>query len=74
MKKYLIKNPIYKSGDILRYTNPISKKESIVILVRRYDIKPQHRVAWWYKEHPNGTKELGAPEEEFSPIDSEEFS
>lgn len=62
------KVPKYKQGDILKYTNPNSKKESTVILLRRYDIKPEHRVAWWYKSYPDGSDEFGAPEEEFSEL------
>lgn len=68
-KKYIAKEPKYKQGDILKYINPISKDEDTVILLRRYDIKPQHRIAWWYKSYPNGSVESGAPEEEFSRID-----
>lgn len=68
-KKSEPKVPKYQEGNILKYTNPISKNESIVILIRRYDIKPHQRVAWWYKDYPNGVEEYGAPENEFSTID-----
>ncbi|MGR3792030.1 hypothetical protein ACUXZJ_14375 [Flavobacterium sp. TN-1] len=68
-KKYITKEPKYKQGDVLKYTNPISKEQDTVILLRRYDTKPQHRIAWWYTSYPNGSAELGAPEEEFSRID-----
>ena len=67
-KKIEIKVPKYKEGDILKYTNPISKDETTVILIRRYDIKPYQNIAWWYKQYPNGIKEFGAPENEFSII------
>ena len=53
-KKPEPKVPKYKEGDVLKYTNPISKKESIVTITRRYDIKPFQRVAWYYKSFPDG--------------------
>ena len=68
-KKSEPKVPKFKGGDVLKYTNPISKTESVVILLRRYDIKPQHRIAWWYRSYPNGLEEFGAPEEEFCKLD-----
>lgn len=70
-KKPEPKVPKYKEGDVLKYTNPISKKESIVTITRRYDIKPFQRVAWYYKSFPDGIEQYGAPENEFSIPDSE---
>ena len=70
-KKSEQKLPKYKEGDILKYTNPISKNESMVTITRRYDIKPFQRVAWYYKSFPDGIEEYGAPENEFSLPDNE---
>lgn len=69
VKKSEPKVPKYQEGDILKYINPISKNENIVILTKRYDLKPFQRVAWWYKQYPNGIEEFGAPESELFPIE-----
>ncbi len=63
------KNPKYKSGDILKYTNSINGEYCNVILTIRWDRTPEQRVAWKYKVYPNGDVEYAAPEEEFSIID-----
>lgn len=65
------KQPKYKIGDILKYTNPISGESGTVILISRWDKTTDQRVAWKYKSYPNGTTEYAAPEEELSII--EEF-
>jgi hypothetical protein len=54
------KQPKYKTGDILKYTNPI---------ISRWDKTSDQRVAWKYKLYPNGTTEYAAPEEELSIIE-----
>lgn len=62
------KQPKFKSGDILKYTNPIDGKTSTVILTIRWDKPKSGRIAWKYKVYPNGTEEYAAPEDEFSAI------
>jgi hypothetical protein len=64
----MLKNPKYKSGDILKYTNPINGESGIVILTIRWDKPNSGRIAWKYKVYPNGSVEYAAPEEEFSII------
>jgi hypothetical protein len=56
----------YKAGDVLKFTNAENGKSFTVILIKRWDRKDYQRVAWLYKEYPNGVIEYAAPEEEFS--------
>ena len=70
MSKYDKKVPIYKAGDILMYTNPLTKDKFTAILLRRYDLLERQRISWWYKSYPDGVEEFGAPEEEFSFIEN----
>ena len=63
------KQPKYKTGDILKYTNPISGESGTVIIISRWDKTSDQRVAWKYKLYPNGTTEYATPEEELSIIE-----
>lgn len=68
MSKQTTVNPKYKSGDILKFTNSISKNESVVILISRWDKKPHQRIAWLCKAYPDGESEFAIPEDELSYI------
>ena len=69
MAKQSNKIPKYKSGNILKHINPISKSESVVKLLRRYDNQKTHDVSWWVTDPTNSGNEVGVPERELFPID-----
>lgn len=68
-KKSEPKVPKYQEGDILKIVNPKSKSETTVILISRWDRTPSQRIAWLYKEYPDGEAEFAIPESELFPID-----
>lgn len=67
-KKTEVKVPKYQEGDILKSTNSKSPTETIVILIRRWDIKPYQRIAWLCQTYPNREIECAIPESELFPI------
>lgn len=69
-KKYEPKVPKFKEGDILKSINPNSKdkKETIVILLSRWDRTSAQRIAWLCKAYPDGEIEFAIPESELFPI------
>lgn len=68
MAKQRIKNPLYKSGDILKHINPIYKNEVTVILDYRHDNKASD-VSWWVYSYPIKGEKFAVPERELFPID-----
>lgn len=68
-KKYAPKVPKYQEGDILKSINSNSPIETTVILIRRWDIKPDQRIAWLCQTYPNREIECAIPESELFPID-----
>lgn len=59
-----MKEAKYKAGDKLKFVNPISNTESIVILISRDDKSPSQRVAWRCKSYPDGQGSGVVPEDE----------
>jgi hypothetical protein len=68
-KKAELKVPKYQEGDILKSINPLSKTETVVILISRWDRTTSQRIAWLCQPYPNRDIECAIPESELFPID-----